>query len=118
MNSSHVKVKKNRVLPLKADLNDGDGTSMTDMDLQAKPVIQVIFNSAVAGDSIDVTDEALYAGQGTDGNEFEFTYDLHWQFNLKTKNYTAAGTYTVTMESGDDSEYKVDPTCTAHFIIE
>jgi hypothetical protein len=39
-------------------------------------------------------------------------------FNLKTKNYSAAGTYTTTMESGDTDEYLVDPTCTGSFVID
>jgi hypothetical protein len=41
--------------------------------------------------------------------------DEAWHFNLKTKEYTAAGTYTITMVSGDNSEYIVDPTCEAVF---
>ena len=57
------------------------------------------------------------AGAGTEGNQFEFL-DSKWQFNLKTKNYTAEGTYTTTMESGDTSEYVIaDPTCTGMFVI-
>ena len=55
---------------------------------------------------------------GTDGNIFEYNPDtLMWQFNLKTKNYTAPGTYTITMKSGDENEYLVE-TCTATFVIE
>ena len=63
-----------------------------------------------------ITDQALSAGAGTEGNQFEFL-DSKRQFNLKTKNYTAAGTYTITMVSGDDTEYLVDPTCTGSFVI-
>ena len=65
----------------------------------------------------DVTDDALSAGAGTDGNQFELL-DSKWQFNLKTKNYTAAGSYTTTMKSGDTDEYVIDdPTCTGVFVI-
>jgi len=111
-----VRVKKNRVIPFKAELIDSDGYPITDVDIIAPPVIQVTFQSGT-GDAIDVTDDALSAGFGTEGNEFEFR-DGKWQFNLKTKNYTAQGIYTVTMVSGDESEYVIDPTCEAHFMIE
>jgi hypothetical protein len=116
MDKGAVKVKKNRVLPLKAELLDGDGYLVTDSDITAPPVIQVIFQPTV-GDAEDVTNEALSAGQGTDGNQFEFS-DGKWQFNLKTKNYSGAGTYTITMVSGDECEYVIDTTCTASFMIE
>jgi len=78
-------------------------------------LIQVIFENGVEP-AEDVTDDALPAGAGTDGNQFEFL-DSKWQFNLKTKNYSAAGTYTTTMESGDEAEYLIDPTCEATFVI-
>ena len=62
--------------------------------------------------------EALPAGQGDDGNQFVFTDDGRWQFNLKISNYTAPGTYTVFMESGDDTEFVFEsPTCVAEFVV-
>ncbi len=67
---------------------------------------------------IDVTDDALSAGEGTEGNQFVFTDDNKWQYNLKIKNYTAAGTYAISMATGDDLEYGIDPTCEASFVIE
>jgi hypothetical protein len=118
MDKGAVKVKKNRVLPLKAELLDGDGYLVTDADITMPPVIQVMFDPGTGGDAEDVTDYALSAGQGTDGNQFEFS-DGKWQFNLKTKNYSAAGTYTITMVSGDKCEYVIgSPSCTATFVIE
>jgi len=116
MDKGAVRVKKNRVLPLKAVLLDENGYLLTDADISAPPVIQVMWNSATAGAAIDVTDDALSAGKGTEGNQFEFR-DGKWQFNLKTKNYTAPGTYTVTMTSGDMC-YVIESTCTATFKIE
>lgn len=113
-----VKVKKNRVLPLKAQLLDGT-TPINNFGITAPPAIQVLFVAAMADDAIDVTNEALSAGAGTEGNQFQFEFLIDkWQFNLKTKNYSAPGTYTITMESGDTGEYLVDPTCSASFIIE
>jgi hypothetical protein len=115
MSSGAVKVKKNRVLPHKAQLFDESGTPLNDLDITAPPVIQVIFDSYTVV-AMDVTGDAYPAGAGSDGNQFEFL-GSGWQFNLKTKNHSAAGTYTTTMESGDETEYLIDPTCTASFVI-
>jgi len=110
-----VKVKKNRALPHKAQLLDDNSQPINDLDIAAAPVIQVIFDDGVLP-AEDVSDDALSAGHGTEGNQFEFL-GSKWQFNLKTKNYSAAGTYTTTMESGDEAEYLIDPTCEATFVI-
>jgi streptogramin lyase len=117
MAAGPVTVKKNRALPHKAHLFDADGLPVTDADIAAPPVIQVLYESGTGEAAIDVTDDALAAGEGTDGNQFVCTEDGKWQFNLKTKNYTASGTYTVTMESGDKLEYVIDPKCEASFVI-
>ena len=116
MDKGAVKVKKNRVLPLKAELLDVDGNPVTGADIIAPPVIQVMFESGTAP-AEDVTDDALSAGQGDDGNQFVFT-GSNWQFNLKTKNYSSPGTYTITMVSGDECEYVIESTCEALFVIE
>jgi len=116
MDKGPVTVKKKKVLPLKATLLDGS-VPVTNLDIVAPPVIQVLYNSGV-GAAIDVTTDALPAGQGTEGNQFEFD-GTWWHFNLKTRRqYTAQGTYTVSIVSGDATEYVVNPTCTAHFVIE
>ena len=109
------KVKKNKVLPSKAIPVDEDGNIV--LDLISPPVIQVIFDDAMAPMAVDVTDDALSNGKGTDGNEFELSGDK-WQYNLRTKNYTADGTYTSTMQSGDTGEYVIDPICEGIFVIE
>jgi hypothetical protein len=115
MDRGPVEVHKNRALPLKAVLEDEDGYLVTEADIDALPVIQVIFQPE-AGNAEDVTDEALFAGQGTDGNQFVFT-GSNLQFNLKTKNYSSPGTYTITMVSGDETAYVIDPTCVAEFVV-
>jgi parallel beta-helix repeat protein len=117
MSKGPVKVKKNRVLPLKAELLDVDGNPLTDVEILAPPVLQVMFKSGTASDALDVTDDALSAGHGTEGNEFVFD-GVKWFYNLKTKNYSSSGTYTVTMVSGDECEYIIDPFFTASFVIE
>jgi hypothetical protein len=116
--SGPVTVKKNRVLPLKAQLLDSNNNPITDVDISVSPVIQIIFTPEV-GPAEDVTGDALASGQGTEGNQFVFNPgDGKWHFNLKTKNYTAPGTYMVFLESGDESEYVVDPFCVAEFVIQ
>jgi hypothetical protein len=110
-----VTVKKNRVLPLKAQLIDEEGQPVDDLGIPAAPVLTVSFDDHV-GPAEDVSDDALSAGAGTDGNQFEFI-DTQWRYNLKAKNYSASGTYTVTMESGNSDEYVIDPQCSAEFVI-
>lgn len=117
LDNGAVKVKKNRVIPVKGQLFD-ETLMLTDTDITAPPVIQVTYQSTPDADAIDVTEDAYATGLGTDGNTFEYNVgDDVWQFNLKTKNYTATGTYTINMKSGDETEYLVN-TCTAQFVIE
>lgn len=109
--------KPNRALPFRAVLRDGEGFAVTDLDLSAPPVIQVIYESGVPGEPpVDVSDDALAVGLGTDGNQFVYTDDNKWQFNLKLKEFNAPGTYTVTIVAGD--HYAITPTCTGVFVIE
>jgi len=116
MHNPPVKAKKNKALPLKAELADENGDPIADLDVASPPVVQVTYVPAV-GSAVDVSADAVSSGKGTDGNQFEFGDDK-WQFNLKIVNYTASGTYTVSMTSGDTSEYSIDPTCTTSFVID
>lgn len=111
-----VTAKKNRALPLKAELFDTEGFPVFGSDLTAPPILQV-WQEYGEPEAIDVSDDALPAGQGTEGNQFVFTDGGKWQLNLKTSNYTGPGTYTVIMESGDLSEYVIEPSCMTGFII-
>lgn len=110
-----VTVRGSRALPLKAELVDEAGFPVDDAFIAAPPVLQVMFNAASGGSPIDVTGDALSAGRGTEGNQFEFS-DGRWRFNLKTDNYGATGDYQLSMASGDVQEYAVDPTCQATFV--
>ena len=113
LDQGSVRVKKNRVLPLKAELFE-DGVALTDLDIAA-PVVEVIFDPGTGQDPELV--EALAVGQGDEGNQFVFTDEGKWQFNLSTKPYTALGTYTVTMKPGSP-EYELNPACTVQFVID
>lgn len=112
-----VRFKKNHSLPLRAEVFDSDGFAMTDADLTALPVVQVWFDSGSGGDAVDVSADVLAAGQGDEGNQFIFTEAGVWEFILGTKDYSAEGTYTVMMATGDDSEYVFDPTCITEFVV-
>ena len=100
---------------MKAQLLDANQTPATDADLSSFPVLEITFSPASGGDPVDVTNDALAVGLGTQGNQFEFT-GQRWQYNLDTSNYTAPGTYTLTMVAGDT--YVISPTCVARFSIE
>jgi hypothetical protein len=120
MNSGAVRVKKNRVLPLKTSLRNSLGQYITSEQIPtAFPVIQVLYYGGVSGGAVDVTDQALAPGQGMEGNQFVYTTEGKWQFNLKTSNFTGKGTYTVTIISGDVTKYSIDQSYTpAVFVIE
>lgn len=107
-----------RVLPLKAQLFYGD-TEVTDANISAPPVVNIVYQPS-SGSAVDVSDEALPIGQGSDGNQFVYSGGK-WQFNLRVGDelYSAPGTYTITLVSGD--AYLIDPlaqSCQAQFIVQ
>jgi len=106
---------KNRALPFKATLLDADGNRVT--DVTAAPRINVSYRGAATEPAADVVENALLTGEGNEGNAFERTGNK-WQFRLGTKNIRTPGRYTATMESGDTSEYVIDPPCEGVFLIE
>ena len=114
MDSGPVTVKRSRALPLKAVLIDS-GIELTALDLPAPPVLQVTFAGVESTTAVDVSDEAIPVGQGTDGNQFVYSDD-RWRYNLRTDNYTSPGTYTVTLTSGDPAAYGIDG-CMAEFVV-
>jgi hypothetical protein len=114
-----AKVRKHRALPLKAELTDEMGFPVTDTEVMAAPVVEILFSSGNEDEPIDVTDYVLPVGSSFEGNTF--IYDgtaQEWRFNLSTKNYTASGTYSISMKSGDTDEYALTtPTCSSTFVI-
>lgn len=115
LNSTPVTVKNNKCIPCKIILLNQYGIPVTDQDIVAFPVIQIHYNP-ISGSAVDVTADALSAGEGTEGNQF--AYDgTQWHYNLKTGNFTAPGTYTISIVSGDTNEYKIVSTCSASFVV-
>ncbi len=116
MNDGPVRVRGNRTLPLKAQLFNGEGYAITDLDITSPPLIQVILTPNDGSPAQDVTDAALAAGMGSEDHQFEYDpVEQIWQYNLKTKPYQTPGTYTITMVSGDTDEYALSSTCEATF---
>lgn len=114
-----VTVRNHRALPLKGVLTDGTGFTVANFDIAASPVLEVLFSASLADDPVDVTDEALPVGESSAGNSFVYDPSTErWRFNLSTENYSAIGTYRISLKSGDITEYAVDPACEASFVIE
>jgi hypothetical protein len=110
-----LKQKVQRAIPLKIQLLDSNGNAMTDSMIPA-PVVNI---SYTAKDSVAVDDTADLDAVGHSSVGNLFSYDpttLTWQFNLSSSPFTALGTYTVTVNSGDASQYLVSPTCTGTFV--
>jgi hypothetical protein len=109
------RVKKNRVFPFKATLVDGDGSVVTDLNT---PPVLVVYEDSAPSVSVDITDDSFNNGKRTDGIEFFLAGDK-WIHNLASRGFgESSGTYTGTIESGDPSEYIIDPTCEGLFVIE
>jgi hypothetical protein len=110
--------KTNRAIPLKAQLFDKNGTLVTPDTLGAAPppVVNVSYQS---GGSPATDDTSLLEplGSSSSGNQFSFDPTTNtWWFNLSTQPFTASGTYTVTLQSGDGTQYTVSPACSGQFV--
>lgn len=117
MDRSPVDVTNRRVLPLKAQLFHADGAPVIDSDLLSPPALRVLLTPDAPGAVGDVTEFALAVGLGTN-DRFVFTDEGKWQFNLAPENYSARGTYTVRIQTGDSAEYIINPGCVASFRID
>jgi hypothetical protein len=114
-----VKVKHLRVLPLKAQLEDGYGSLIIGSDISSPPRLRVLATYTGETDVHDVTDGASSVEQSTGEKRFVFTSGGKWQFSLVTRNFTRPGTYSVSLTPGDGSEYRIqEPTCRGKFVIE
>jgi nitrous oxidase accessory protein NosD len=109
------RVKKNRVFPFKATLVDADGNIMTDLN---SPPILVVYEDSTPSVSVDITDDSFNNGKRTDGIEF-FLAGSKWNHNLASRGFGESdGTYTGSIQSGDNTEYIINPTCEGLFVIE
>ncbi|MEE8546031.1 MAG: hypothetical protein V3T29_09485, partial [Alphaproteobacteria bacterium] len=114
-----LKVTRPRTIPLRAELLDR-GVPVAGDGLVAAPVVQVAFASgAPAEPPADVTDLVPPPDPAFVGNQFLYKEaSARWFHGLQTINMSPPGSYTITMVSGDDREYVIDPPCTATYVIE
>ena len=97
---------------LRARLLDEEELEVGDADLIAAPVVQVLFTPAEGEETLDVTADVTWK------DSFTFTRKGYWRLSLNRYRMETPGTYLVTMESGDESEYLIDPTCSESIIKE
>lgn len=112
-------VTKPRAIPLRAELLD-NGVPVADVDLVTAPAFEFDF-APVQPDELptDVTSLLPGARQGDLGNQFVFDGGLgRWRHNLISVRFSAPGTYTIRMVSGDKDEYIIQGTCMATYVIE
>jgi hypothetical protein len=110
--------KTNRAIPLNVQLFDSSNNPVTQATLGTAPppVVNVSYNS---GTSAAVNETSLLdpLGASSSGNQFNFNSTTgNWWFNLSAAPFTASGTYTVTMRSGDNTQYQLSPQCSGQFV--
>ena len=102
---------------LTARLLDLDGFPATSTDLGTAPTAQLVFSPADGGDPIDMTEALQHSRRGRDDGHVFRSRGAAWRIKLKRKLTRAPGTYLVTMMSGDESDYWIDPTCVDWFEV-
>jgi len=110
---SGMDIPKGRVLPLRAKLVLPDGSFGNQKTIKTTPMVSFKFLPE-SGPEVDKTAGMEVRDYGK-GNHFVWDDEAHWKFDLGTRNLTDNGKYRVTLLSGDEKEYRVDPTCTMDF---
>jgi hypothetical protein len=109
--------KSNRAIPLKVQLFDSNNQLVTLDTVHGKGPILTVSYSPVTGTGIDVTTALAPTGQSSTGNQLNYDpSSTTWWFNLDSSAYTASGTYTVTLQTGDGTKYAMSPSCTGTFV--
>lgn len=106
-----------RTVPLKARLFDEAGAPLDGDDLAAAPVVKIFFTADPAVPPVEVSDLVMPAGNSNTGAAFRYTDGEIWKYNLKTRRFAVPGVYTVSLASGDEAEYRVDPDCSVDIMV-
>src|SRR5262245_27795023 len=113
--SEPAKFSRGRTLPLKATLLGPDGAPVPPDRVPSPPRVRVRLVAA-SGKEVDRTSRVEAGDFGKGGKSFVFR-EHYWKFDLQTDALPEAGTYVVELVSGDDAQYKVDPTCGFRFAL-
>jgi hypothetical protein len=97
---------------LKARLMDADGFEMARADLLEPPVVLVSHLPARGEEEMDVTAQVVRGGD----DRFVAHEDGSWSIELDKRGMRAPGVYRMSMHSGDELEYTVEPTCEMHSV--
>ena len=106
--SQPLRIKRGRTLPLKALLLDKTGKPLGASGVKTAPKVQILFRPA-SGPEVDRT-RVVEAGDFGKGRSFVFR-ESYWKFDLQSDALSATGAYRVRVLSGDEAEYRVDPSC-------
>jgi len=109
MQRSPQRIPRGRVLPLRAKLALPDGTFADAKTLASAPALTLKYKPA-SGPEVDKTGGMEVRDYGK-GDRFVFDEEAHWKFDLGTSNLPDDGEYVVTLVSGDEKAYRVDPPC-------
>ena len=113
MHRENIQIGRGRVLPLRARLARPDGTFGE--DLKSAPKISLKYRPE-SGPEVDKTSGLEVRDYGK-GDRFAFDKEAHWKFDLGTGNLKDDGKYVVSLLSGDEKEYRVDPGCSLAFLL-
>jgi len=65
---------------------------------------------------VDASD-LINASNGDTGNQLRYDATAQkWIYNLATANFTGMGTYTIRIQSGDDTDYTLPASCVAQLV--
>lgn len=115
MHRDNIRITRGRVLPLRAKLVLPDGKFADNGAFETAPTISLQFVPE-SGPEVDKTAGLEVRDYGK-GSSFVFDQEAHWKFDLGTGNLPDDGKYNVSLVSGDESEYRVDPRCTLVFLL-
>jgi len=110
-----MNVAKGRVLPLRAKLAM-EGGKFADMSVVKSPPKVRVFFVPESGPEVDRTDQIDVRDYGK-GTSFVWDAEAHWKFDLGTLKFADTGKYRAVLLSGDEAEYRVDPTCQVTFLL-
>ncbi len=110
-----LRIKRGRTLPLKATLLDKSGKALDALAIKTAPKVQILFRPA-SGPEADRT-RAIEAGDFGKGRSFVHR-ESYWKFDLQSDALPETGSYRVRVLSGDEAEYRIDPSCELPFTVE